>query len=208
MIGRPVVRLDRAAVESGAPILAALARTDRVALLVTGDPFVATTHVALRVQAEEAGHSWRYVPNASVATAAAGLLGLQSYRFGRTVSVPFPEPGFAPTSPIAMVRANLDARLHTLVLLDLRPADGRFLTAAEALGLLAGMDPGGAVLPPERPVAAVARLGTETASAVYGPRAEVERHPLGPPLHAVVIPSEPLHFGEEAAVRRWRIPAR
>ncbi|HTT26549.1 MAG TPA: diphthine synthase [Thermoplasmata archaeon] len=204
-VGHPIERLERDAVESGAAVLQALAGSSRVALLVTGDPFVATTHIALRVEVEAAGHPWRYVPNASVATAAAGLLGLQSYRFGRTVSLPFPAPGFAPTSPLDGIRGNRAQRLHTLVLLDLRPSEGAFLTANEALRLLGERDPEGTVLGPDAPVAAVARLGTESARAVYGRRAEVERFDLGPPLHAVVVPAEPLHFEEEAAVRRWRV---
>lgn len=206
-LGKPIERLDRGRVESGREILEALAGSGRVALLVTGDPFVATTHVALRVEVESAGHQWRYVPNASVATAAAGLLGLQSYRFGRTVSLPFPAPGFAPTSPLDGIRGNRGLRLHTLVLLDLRPVEEEYLSASTALRLLGERDAEGSLMGPDVPVAAVARLGTDTATAVYGRRADVEGYDLGPPLHAVVIPSEPLHFEEEAAVRRWRIPA-
>jgi diphthine synthase len=205
-VGRTIRVLDRAAVESGADLLQALSEHPRVALVVTGDPFLATTHVALRVQIEDAGHGWRYLPNASVGVAAAGFLGLQSYRFGRTVSLPFPAPGFAPTSPLDGIRGNLSLRLHTLVLLDLRPADGAFLTAGEALRVLGERDPTGTVLGPEAPVAAVARLGTDSAEAVYGPRSRVEEYDLGPPMHAVIVPAEPLHFEEEAAVRRWRTP--
>ncbi|MCI4366635.1 MAG: diphthine synthase [Thermoplasmata archaeon] len=205
-LGRPIDRLDRNALETGKVVLDALSGTARVALLVTGDPFVATTHVALRVEVEAAGHSWRYLPNASVGIAAAGLLGLQSYRFGRTVSIPFPAPGFAPTSPLDGIRGNLSQRLHTLVLLDLRPSEGKFLTAGQALTLLGERDPEGTALGPNAPVAAVARLGTDTAVAVYGKRTLVEGYDLGAPLHAVVVPCEPLHFEEEEAVRRWRIP--
>jgi len=206
-VGRPIHRLDRGAVEAGAEILEALRTNPRVGFLVTGDPFVATTHVALRVEIETAGHRWRYLPNASVGTAAAGLLGLQSYRFGRTVSMPFPAPGFAPTSPLQGIQGNRSLGLHTLVLLDLRPSEGTFLSAREALRLLGERDPEGRVLGPTAPAAAVARLGTDTAQAVYGTRTAVEGFDLGPPLHAVIVPSEPLHFEEEAAVRRWRTPA-
>jgi diphthine synthase len=204
-LGKPIVRLDRQQVENGAPILEALSAHARVGLLVTGDPFVATTHVALRIVVEDAGHRWRYIPNASVGTAAAGLLGLQSYRFGRTVSVPFPEPGFAPTSPLDGIVANGTLRLHTLVLLDLRPAERRFLTATEAIRALVDRDPSGRAFAPGRPVAVVARLGTEEARAWYGPWELLEGTDFGPPLHALVVPSEPLHFEEEAAVRRWKL---
>ena len=132
-------------------MLDALARHARVALLVVGDPFAATTHVALRLAAERAGHTWHYVPNASILTAAAGYLGLMHYRFGRTVSVPLPEPGFAPRSMIDQISGNLDRGLHTLVLLDLRPGEGRYLTAPEALRTLSERDPDHVVLRPESP---------------------------------------------------------
>ena len=93
---RRVQPLDRSLLESERPILDALDRSARVALIVVGDPFAATTHVALRLAAERAGHTWTYVPNASVLTAAAGFLGLMHYRFGRTVSFPFPAPASPP----------------------------------------------------------------------------------------------------------------
>ncbi len=156
---RRVQRLSRAELESERPILEALERSPHVVLLVVGDPFAATTHVALRLAAERAGHRWTYLPNASILTAAAGFLGLQPYRFGRTVSLPFPEPGFAPPSPLEQIAGNRERGLHSLVLLDLRPAEGKFLSGASALALLRERDPEGAVIPRGAPVAVAARVG-------------------------------------------------
>ncbi|MCI4354772.1 MAG: diphthine synthase [Thermoplasmata archaeon] len=205
-LDRPIVRLDRAALESQTPVLAELARGRVVGLLVAGDPFAATTHVALRTAAETAGHSWTYWPNASILTAASGYLGLQPYRFGRTVSLPFPEPGFAPASPIEVAGRNRREGLHTLVLLDLRPSEGRFLTADRALEILAERDPLGAHLPLEAEIAVVARMGSPTAGAWFGDRAALHGIEFGPPLHALVVPAKTLHFEEEAAIARFRWP--
>ena len=205
-LGRPLELLDREALEDGRVVLDALAGPSRIGLVVTGDPFIATTHVALRVQVEEAGHTWKYVPNASVATAAIGLLGLQPYRFGRTVSIPFPEPGFAPRSMLDGILGNLSLHLHTLVLLDLRPRERRFLTASAAIEILKERDLDGAVVGPGAPLGVVARLGSDSAAAWYGSVRALSTVDFGPPLHALVVPAEPLHFGEEAAVRRWRVP--
>ncbi len=203
-IGRPVERLDRPLLESERPILEALATFPRVALLVVGDPFAATTHVALRLAAERAGHPWRYLPNASILTAAAGFLGLMLYRFGRTVSLPFPAPGFAPTSPLEQVAANRMRGLHTLVLLDLRPEEGRFLTAGEALGALATGGPGVSGLEGATPVAVAARVGQDSAAGWFGPLSHLAGVDFGPPLHVVVVPAE-LHFEEAAALERYRV---
>ncbi|HTW39650.1 MAG TPA: diphthine synthase [Thermoplasmata archaeon] len=204
-IGRAVRALDRASLESERPILDALGRSGRVALLVVGDPFAATTHVALRVAVERAGHTWQYVPNASILTGAAGFLGLQQYRFGRTVSLPFAEPGFDPRSPLDQIAANRSRGLHTLVLLDLRPSDGRFLTGAEALRRLRRMDPEGSVLPRETEVAVVARVGRDDPAAWFGPLEALAQLDFGAPMHAVVVPAVELHFEESAALARFRV---
>ncbi len=203
-LGRPVRRLDRASLEAESPILEALGRSARVAFLVVGDPFAATTHVALRLAVERAGHAWTYVPNASVLTAAAGWLGLMHYRFGRTVSLPFEAPGFAPRSPLEQVGANRAQGLHTLLLLDLRPNEGRYLRADEALRRLRALDPDGTTLPRGVPVAVVARVGRDDAAGWFGPLEELEHVDFGPPMHAVVIPAPELHFEEAAAIGRYR----
>jgi len=204
-IGRPVQRLGRAAVEAEAPILEALARHPSVALVVVGDPFAATTHVALRLAAERAGHRWRYEPNASVVTAVPGFLGLMPYRLGRLVSLPLPEPGFAPRSPLEQIAANRARDLHTLLLLDLRPPDGPFLTADRALALLRERDPEQAVVRDSDPMAVAARVGRDDAAGFFGPFDRLRRREFGPPMHAVVVLAPSLHFEEAAALERFRV---
>jgi diphthine synthase len=205
-LGKPIVTLPRVEVEAERPVLEALARHRVVGFLVAGDPFAATTHVALRLASERAGHSWTYFPNASVLTAAPSFLGLQHYRFGRTVSVPFSAPGFAPRSPLDGIAQNRAQDLHTLVLLDLRPEEARFMTANEGLRLLADRDAdsSGRVLPAELWMAVVARVGTDAARAWYGPRTSLEETNFGPPLHAIVVPARTLHFEEKEALDQLR----
>jgi len=203
-IGRPIDRLSRAELESEAPVLRALAAGGPVALLVPGDPFAATTHASLRRAAESLGHATRYLPNASILTAASGELGLLPYKWGRVVSLPFPEPHFEPTSPLEAIRSNRSADLHTLLLLDLRPSEGRFLTATEGLRILAERDPEERFLGND-PLAVVARVGTEQSGAWYGRRADLAKIDFGPPMHAVVVPAPTLHFEERAALERRRV---
>jgi diphthine synthase len=205
-IGRPVRRLDRPLLESEGPVLEALGRSPSVALLVVGDPFAATTHVHLRLAAERAGHTWRYLPNASILTAAAGFLGLIHYRFGRPVSLPLPAPGFAPRSPLEQVDGNRSRGLHTLLLLDLKPEEGRYLTAGEALQIVRERDPEGRVVPEDGPVAVAARVGRDDAAGFFGTFARLRGVEFGPPLHAVVVLAPELHFEEAAALERFRVP--
>lgn len=201
-LGRSVRSLDRPEVESGHEIVAALERGAKVALVVPGDPFAATTHVALRVDIEARGHSWTYTPNASILTAAASYLGLMHYRFGRVISLPFPAPGFHPRSPIDALLRNRDNDLHTLVLLDLDPAGDRFLAPREALSMLEAGEP-----PTDlgNTVAVVARVGRPDVAAWVGPTRSLAAIDFGPPLHSIVVPAPELHFAEEAAMRRFRV---
>lgn len=203
-LGRPIRTLSRAELESERPVLDALARGPTVALLAAGDPFAATTHVALRVAAERAGHTWKYLPNASILCAAAGFLGLMHYRFGRPVSLPFPDPRFRPTSPLERIAANRAADLHTLVLLDLRPEEGRFLLANEALDTLRERDPDGRVVGDADELAVVARVGREDAAGFVGPLGALRSASFGPPMHCLVVPAPSLHFEEDAALASFR----
>ncbi len=204
-IGREIRLLSRVELEAEGVVLEALGVHAKVALLVAGDPFAATTHVALRLAAEKAGHSWAYLPNASILTAAASFLGLMHYRFGRTVSWPFPAPGFAPRSPLDFIGRNQAQNLHTLVLLDLRPEEGRFLTAGEALRQIRELDPQGGTLPRSVSLAVVARVGSATAQAWYGPGSALENIDFGPPMHVVIVPAPELHFEEVEALRSFAI---
>jgi len=205
IVGKEIVRLDRPLLESEAPILDALRNHDRVALVVVGDPFAATTHVALRLAAEKAGHTWSYCPNASILTAAAGILGLMHYRFGRTVSLPLPAEGFAPTSPLEHIAMNRSRDLHTLVLLDLKPEQEEFLSAHRALELIRERDPLEAFLPDDATLAVVARVGQEDSAAWVGPFARLRSVDFGPPMHTIVVLAPTLHFEEEAALARYAV---
>jgi diphthine synthase len=209
LLGRRVRRLDRAAVETGEEILRALASGGRVVLLTGGDPFAATTHVALRLRARALGHAWSYLPATSVVTAVPGFLGLQQYRFGRTVSIPFPAPGFAPSSFLDQIASNRAADLHTLVLLDLDPATGRVMTATEAFGILLERERSHPVDPSFATVACAvaARVGRPDAGGYYGPVPVLARTQFGAPPHAIVVPAPNLHFQEAEALEEFRVPA-
>jgi diphthine synthase len=204
LLGRPVERLGRTEVEGERAVLDALRSDGTVALLVAGDPFVATTHVQLRLAAERAGHVWHYLPGPSVATAAISLLGLMHYRFGRVVSLPFAEPGFDPVSPFEQIGRNRRSGAHTLVLLDLRPSEGRFLRAAEALERFHGERASSAAVDEVTEFGVVARVGRADARAWWGTRALLHREEFGEPLHALVVPAPELHFQETEAIARWR----
>lgn len=198
-VGKPVRHLSRADVESGRVVVEA-ARTQRVAFLVAGDPMAATTHVDLRLQAAAAGIPTRVVHGVSILTAAAGELGLQVYKFGRTTTVPFTHPSFRPASPLDAILGNGKAGLHSLVLLDLSE-DGSFLDPKAALRYLLDLakEKRTRGFGPQALVCVLSRVGSPDLHIRAGPIREVLTQDLGPPLHCIVVPGE-LHFKEKEAL--------
>ena len=199
LVGKSVTRLSREQVETGREVLEA-ARRQRVAFLVAGDPMVATTHADLRLRAAAAGIPTRVVHGVSILVAAAGTLGLQAYKVGRTTTVPFPSPGFRPSSPLDAILENRRRGLHTLVLLDLRE-DGTFLDPKDALRSLLAMAEarGTGEFGSEALACVLSRVGAPEARATTGRVVDLLERDLGPPLHCLVIPGE-LHFHERDAL--------
>jgi diphthine synthase len=134
-IGRTVTILNRDDVEKGDEILSR-AQHEHVVLLVPGDPMTATTHIDLRLRALKKGIPTRVIHNSSIITAAPGLFGLQSYKFGRSTTLVLPEGNYFPVSPYHVIKENKERGLHTLVLLDIQSDKGRFMTANEGINLL------------------------------------------------------------------------
>ncbi len=196
-LGKEVKVLSREEVEDGRIILEE-ASSKNVVLIVAGDPMIATTHVALRIMAEERGIKTRIVHNASIVTAAPGLLGLQHYKFGRTVSLPFPQENYFPTSAYDFIAENFSRGLHTLILLDINP---RPMTANEAMRILLDMEEKKKVgiFTDDTLIAVVARAGSPDYLVRAGYMREMMNEDFGPPLHTVVLPGN-LHFAEAEAL--------
>ena len=113
-------RLMRPSVEDPGSLLEE-ARKEAVALLVVGDPMQATTHIDLEARCMEEDVGFEVVPGMSATSLAVSLSGLQSYKFGRQVTLPYPYGDYLATSPLEMIWSNRSNGLHTLVLLDLDP---------------------------------------------------------------------------------------
>lgn len=193
-----ITPLDRAAVEDGTQLLDA-ARDGGCCLLVAGDPYSATTHTALRLQAHE--QDIPVIPRfaASILTAAAGTLGLSHYKFGRTTTLVTPQDDYFPESPYRVIQENLDRGLHTLVLLDIHD-DGSTMTGAQGASLLLKLEEkirAGAIADQTLGVV-VARTGRQDAAAWQGSLKALAGLEAGGPMHSIVIPGELGPVEEEA----------
>ena len=80
--------------------------------------FRATTHTDLVVRAKKMGVQVKVIHNASVMNAI-GVCGLQLYRYGETISIPFFTEEWRPDSFYEKIQNNSRLGLHTLCLLGL-----------------------------------------------------------------------------------------
>jgi len=199
-IGKPVKVVGREVIEQRPDEILDAAKSGKVAFLVPGDPMVATTHVDLRLRAAKAGIETKLVHAASIASAAAGLAGLQSYKFGRSATVPFPDnPSQAPYQVLA---ENHERGLHTLLLLDLRAEKNRAMTANEAIEIMLGLESKlqKKIFTPDTLVVVVARAGSADAIVRANKASNLRGFNFGPPPHVLIVPGK-LHFMEAEALK-------
>lgn len=206
LTGKEIILLGRRELEEGEEVMSAFDENERVCLLTAGDPLAATTHQELRLDAMRRGIDVEMINSGSIFTAAAAHAGLQHYKFGRTTTIGYPEPNFHPTSPLQVILENRKMGLHSLVLLDIRAHEGRFMTAAEALAIIMDMGraDGPGPIDPELKVVALARLGRKDWKVAYGRIDEIRSLDMGPPPHCMVIPGD-LHFLEEEVLEHFSV---
>jgi diphthine synthase len=199
-IGKEMIMLSREEVEGGEMILHE-AREKRVAFLVPGDPMSATTHVDLRMRAQKEGIPTKVICGVSVVTAATGLLGLQSYKFGRTTTIPFKQKGYFPSSPYEAIKRNKEMGLHTLILLDLKE-DGKTMTIGEALDYLKELEEKkkGRVLTDESLVCALGDVGSDEPEVVCDKMGNLAQRKFNSRIFCLVVPGD-LHFMEKEALQ-------
>ncbi len=184
--------------ENGSIILNA-AEKSKAVFLIPGDPFIATTHIALRIEAERRGIKTRIVNGASVLSAIIGLTGLHNYKFGKTVTIPFPET--SAETPYNVIAQNKILGLHTMCLLDIKAEERRFLNITDALKLLLRVEQKRkeAVVTQDTLAVGVARAGSNNPDIKANFVKELIRHDFENPPQSLVFPGT-LHFMEAEAL--------
>ena len=202
-IGKKIHILYRSQVEECDDIIAD-AKTRRVGFITAGDTMSATTHVDLRIQASEAGIPVRVFHGISIFSACPTSLGLQHYKFGRTVTLPFMEENYHPKSPYDHIMENKKRGLHTMILLDIRADELRYMTAHQAIQwLLTAEDEWKEGLIDDRTLLCVAsRVGSPDEKVFAGYPQDLLKMDLGEPLFTLVLPGN-LHFMEAFALVKF-----
>ncbi|XAR61669.1 Diphthine synthase [Bertholletia excelsa] len=213
LYGKPIILADRETVEEKVDDILSEAHESDIAFLVVGDPFGATTHTDLVVRAKKLGVDVKVVHNASVMNAI-GICGLQLYRYGETVSIPFFTETWRPDSFYEKIKRNRKLGLHTLCLLDIRVKEpsleslcrGRkqyeppkYMTIRTAIEQLLEVEQSReeAAYNEDTKCVGFARLGSEDQMVVAGSMKQLASIDFGAPLHCLVIVGETHPVEEE-----------
>jgi diphthine synthase len=177
------------------------AEKGKAVFLVPGDPMIATTHVDLRIRAEKQGIRTRVVHGASVVSAVIGISGLQNYKFGRSVTIPFSEENFLSEAPYNVISENQKRGLHTMFYLDMKAEEQRYMTIREGLQVLMELEKlkKNQSITSKTLVVGVARAGSPQPTVKAGYMEEVMNQDFGAPPHTLIFPGK-LHFMEAEAL--------
>ena len=174
-----------------------------IALLIPGDPFIATTHNSIRVAATKKGYKCKLIHNSSIISAASSISGLSSYSFGRTVTCPFRNN--KSEFPYRIIQQNKSINAHTLVLLDINLVDDEFLSVDEAISILSDleMEIHENVFKKSSIVIGLAKIGYNDEFISAGSMDKVTNsfnwRKIGPP-QALIVCADTFHFAEKEAL--------
>ncbi len=195
VIGKKVVKLDRKAVEEKPKFLGE-AKKEKVAVLVSGDPLSATTHIDILLRAKKEKIKTKVFHAPSILTAVAES-GLQLYKFGKTASIAkWQLPSFRPESFYDILKENLNSGAHTLLLLDIGLSVKEALSYFESIARTKDewlMDYG---------LIVCERVGTDKQKISVGPIDVLSSKKFALPA-CIIIPGQ-LHFMEKEMLDTFR----
>lgn len=193
-----IVVLSREEVEEPTLLLDKAKDTD-VVLLVEGDPLSATTHNSLKNQCKSNKINFKVVHGSSILTIAAGLTGLQHYKFGPTATLVMREGNYEPKSPLEKIKTNIEHGYHTLVLLDIKKDNpeekGKTMDAAEGLQQISNE------IDDSNLACVIERAGYQNSKVIVGKISELINQKFGETPHSIIIPGD-LHFAEKEAIEQ------
>ena len=199
---REITILEREDVEQQ-PDWLQRAVTEDVVFLTGGDAMVSTTHIDLRMRAQDMGIETHIIHGSSIVSAVPGLTGLQNYRFGKSATIPHPYThkgrNIISHTPYDTIKSNLETDMHTLIFLDIDPEKG-YMTINRGCELLQEIDSQEGKLDlAGRLGVGVARAGSPEPVVKALPLGELADFDFGGPLQILVVPAD-LHFMEAEAL--------
>ena len=200
LCGKPIALLSREQVEGEKELLEA-ASAGTVALVIAGDPMIATTHVSLLLSAKKRGIATAVIHASSVLSAAVGEAGLQAYKFGKMVTLAYWRDNYRPMTAYDVISDNLSRNLHTLLLLDIDEKLGPMKPGAAAEVLLAMEKEGKkGIFTPSAKVVLLKGMGWQEPTKKFCSLSELSKYEGKEGPAVLIIPSMNLHFIELEAL--------
>lgn len=224
-IGKEIVIANRELVESRVEDeILFPAKNDDIALLVLGDPLIATTHTDLLLRAKKLKVETKIYNNVSIGNFLTRT-GLQFYKFGKITSIPFFSEKFMPRTPFLVYHDNHKMGAHSVFLLDLNPSNdiaykgkSKYLRAHEALTFMLTLpdimlkeeeieEKDTYIIDEETEAVICSRLGFDDERIVYGTIAQLvvkdKEENFREPL-CIVVPGD-MHEMEQEYLNQFKI---
>lgn len=199
------------------------AKNEDIALLILGDPLIATTHTDLLLRCAQLNIKTKTYNNVSIGNFITRT-GLQFYKFGKITSIPFFSEKFMPRTPFIVYADNHKMGAHSLFLLDLNPSNdvaykghSKYLKAHEALQFMLDIpklmvkeeemeEKDSLIIDEETPAVICSRLGFDDEEIIYDDiaglikldKAKNFREPL-----CLIIPGD-MHEMEEKFLKQFQ----
>lgn len=185
-------------VEDGKEILES-AKKNKVALLSYGDPYIATTHIELRVRAIQDGTKTDTIHASSAITSLIGECGLHFYKVGKTVTI---MSGIPSSTAYYTIFENLKLGNHTIVLLEWNQNKNFFLDPKDAVSSLLDQEKEQArkVFSGDTYGIVASRIGQSTQKIFAAKFSTLAKQDYGAPPHTIIIPGI-MHFTESDALK-------
>lgn len=196
-----LIMAKRWLVEDGNEILKN-SKKKKVVLLSYGDPFIATTHIELRVRAIRDRIKTDVVHAASSLTSMIGECGLHYYKVGRVSTIMKEMQSL--TTPYYVIYRNLADGNHSILLLEYNQDEKFFLDPNDALAslFLTEKEQKRNVVNESTFVIIASRIGFRTQKIIAGKISSLKKFDFGKPPHTIIIPGL-MHFTEEDAVKEF-----
>lgn len=178
-------------------------RKHDVAILVPGDPLVATTHASIIIEAYKKGYEVEVVPGVSIIPNALTMAGLMIYKMGKPVTIVYPKEGIIYDYPYDVIKDNDLRNLHTLLLLELDMEKNIVMKAHEAIDILFKIEEvrKEGVIRPDRLAVAVAALGSKNQRICFDTLENLRTISMDEIPQTLIITSPKLHFMEEEMLK-------
>lgn len=188
---------DRSTLEDFNKIINAAKKQD-VCIYVYGDPFIATTHHALKIEALKRGIAVKSIYGSSFLNALLGETGLHIYKIGFIGTLLVNDSSSAQYI-YRNVKKSLEIGRHSILIIYSPNND---LTLKSALSLLISAENNykEGVFEPDAELIVAGDLGKEEQEIVAGKIKDLEQREYNHRIFVIVVPTE-LHFTEEESLR-------